>query len=256
MADALQFIVPEWEGMPPNVGTLSTLRSGGFSMLPYDDGQGGGGLNLGTHVGDDSATVLQNRQLLRSALPSEPAWLNQIHGATVVDAALLTGTVDADASISTVPGVVCVIQTADCLPVLFCDLAGKVVGAAHAGWRGLASGVLQNTAAAMRRAGAEELIAWMGPAIGPDRFEVGDDVRQVFIESDAAAGQAFAPIPGSAGKHLADIYRLATLSMLKAGVTHVFGGGLCTVSDKARFYSFRRDKTTGRMATCIWLNPI
>jgi hypothetical protein len=254
MANGLQYIVPAWEGVPKNVGALSTVRSGGVSLSPYDDGHGGGGLNLGMHVGDDMAAVLRNRELLRAVLPAEPAWLNQVHGATVVDAAALAGVPDADACIATAPDAVCVIQTADCLPVLFCDTAGKTVGAAHAGWRGMAAGVLQNTVHAMRKAGAGEITAWMGPAIGPACFEVGEEVRQVFVQREAAAAEAFVRITERPDKFLADIYHLARLCMRQAGVERVFGGGLCTVSDRDKFYSFRRDKTTGRMASCIWLN--
>lgn len=252
----MEFIVPDWTGVSANIGALSTLRRGGVSHAPYDDGAGSGGLNLGTHVGDRPEDVLRNRALLRSLLPSEPAWLNQVHGATVVDAGTVadaSDTPDADACIATQRGAVCVIQTADCLPVLFCDAGGRVVGAAHAGWRGLAAGVLENTVARMREAGAEEVIAWMGPAIGPDRFEVGQDVLAAFVERDANTRAAFKPVPGQSGKYLADIYSLAAAALAKAGVTRMHGGGLCTVTDKHRFYSYRRDKTTGRMASLIWL---
>jgi YfiH family protein len=249
----MEFIVPDWTDIPANIGALSTVRQGGVSRSPYDDGAGGGGLNLGTHVGDRPGDVQRNRALLRGLLPSEPVWLNQVHGATVLDAAMAGGTPDADACIATQPGVVCVIQTADCLPVLFCDARGRVVGAAHAGWRGLAGGVLENTVARMRDAGAEEIIAWMGPAIGPGRFEVGQDVLTAFVERDANARAAFKPIAGPGGKYLADIYSLATTVLNNAGVARIHGGGLCTVTDKRRFYSYRRDKTTGRMASLIWL---
>jgi hypothetical protein len=247
------FLVPDWTGISPNVGALSTQRKGGVSRAPYDDGSGAGGLNLGTHVGDRPEDVRQNRARLRALLPSEPAWLSQVHGATVVDAAMVSDAPpEADACISTVSGVVCAIQTADCLPVLFCDVGGKVVGAAHAGWRGLAAGVLENTLKRMRDAGAGDIVAWMGPAIGPERFEVGSDVLTAFAERDADMRQAFRPA-AQPGKYLADIYSLARMVLSKAGVNQVFGGGLCTVSDARRFYSYRRDKTTGRMASLIWL---
>jgi YfiH family protein len=210
-------------------------------------------MNLGTHVGDLPEHVQQNRALLRAMLPAEPAWLSQIHGATVLDAAMVRGVPEADACIATQPGVVCLIQTADCLPVLFCDTGGRVVGAAHAGWRGLAAGVLENTLAGMREAGAGDILAWMGPAIGPERFEVGEDVLTAFTKRDAEARAAFIPVAGQSGKYLADIYSLARTILRKAGVARIHGGGLCTVTDQRRFYSYRRDKTTGRMASLIWL---
>lgn len=248
------FIVPDWSNAPTNVAALSTTRMGGTSRAPYDDGAGGGGLNLGTHVGDDPEHVRQNRALLRKQLPAEPAWLSQVHGTRVVNAGDIgQGIPDADASIADRPGVVCVIQTADCLPVLFCDTQGRVVGAAHAGWRGLAHGVLENTAARMRDAGAGEILAWLGPAIGPDCFEVGQDVFDAFAKRDAGLASAFKPNPAQTGKYWADIYRLAKSILARAGVTRVYGGGLCTVTDQDRFFSYRRDKTTGRMASLIWL---
>jgi YfiH family protein len=162
-------------------------------------------------------------------------------------------TPQADASIATRRGAVCVIQTADCLPVLFCDTAGTIVGAAHAGWRGLAGGVLQNTIAGMRDAGADEILAWLGPAIGPQRFEVGEDVLNAFAAVDVKTGAAFAPVAGRPGKYLADIYRLARMMLAKVDVQRVYGGGLCTMTDDRRFYSYRRDKVTGRMASLIWI---
>jgi 23S rRNA pseudouridine1911/1915/1917 synthase len=214
---------------------------------PYGDGQGGGGLNLGTHVGDDAARVAANRAA-GAVLPSEPAWLSQVHGVAVADAASLDGKVpDADASIATQPGAVCVMMTADCLPVLFCSTDGLVVGAAHAGWRGLANGVLQRTVDAMRAQG--EILAWLGPAIGPQQFEVGQDVLQAFRDGarDAAERQvlsaAFTAIAGKPGKYLADIYALARTMLLRDGVAQVAGGEYCTVSDAAQFYS------TGAMAS-------
>lgn len=249
----MNVIIPDWADAPANVAALSTLRHGGVSRPPYDDGAGGGGMNLGTHVGDLPEHVQQNRALLRAMLPAEPAWLSQIHGATVLDAAMVRGVPEADACIATQPGVVCLIQTADCLPVLFCDTGGRVVGAAHAGWRGLAAGVLENTLAGMREAGAGDILAWMGPAIGPERFEVGEDVLTAFTKRDAEARAAFIPVAGQSGKYLADIYSLARTILRKAGVARIHGGGLCTVTDQRRFYSYRRDKTTGRMASLIWL---
>ena len=253
MTTAIELLIPDWAGMPANVGALSTTRRGGVSATPYDDGEGGGGLNLGMHVGDDPACVLRNRALLRALLPAEPAWLMQVHGTDVLDASTIESGARADACIATQPGVVCAIQTADCLPVLFCDSGGRVVGAAHAGWRGLAHGVLQNTVMRMRAAGAEEILAWLGPAIGPQQFEVGIDVRDAFTERDAGMSIAFTPIAARPGKYLADIYLLARNTLASVGVTRVYGGGLCTVTDAGRFYSYRRDAITGRMASLIWL---
>lgn len=253
MASSLNIITPDWTGAPANVGALTTLRQGGVSFAPYGDGCEGPGLNLGTHVGDSAESVQQNRALLRTILPAEPAWLTQVHGTRVVDAALAEYAAEADASIATRPSVVCAIQTADCLPVLFCDVGGTVVGAAHAGWRGLASGVLENTINAMRETNAGEIVAWLGPAIGPAQFEVGSEVLNTFVARDVGASAAFQPVPGHPGKYLADLYQLARLILLQAGVRRISGGGLCTVQDRRRFYSYRRDHVTGRMASLIWI---
>lgn len=250
----MDLLIPDWPGLPSNVGAVCTTRAGGVSLAPYDDGAGGGGLNLGVHVGDDPAAVRENRARLRAFLPSDPAWLTQVHGTRVMDAAACGEVPEAaDASMATGADVVCAIQTADCLPVLFCDVAGRVVGAAHAGWRGLSAGVLENTLAAMRAAGAGDIMAWMGPAIGPQRFEVGEEVVLAFVARNPTSTSAFQPIAAAPGKYLADIYRLARLVLRGVGVEQVVGGGLCTVSDVRRFYSYRRDKTTGRMASLIWL---
>lgn len=253
----MQPIYPYWPDAPVGIGALSTTRCGGVSKGHYDDGQGGGGLNLGSHVDDAPADVASNRALLRTLLPAEPRWLTQVHGATVVDAASIdldaAETPQADASITTEAGVVCAIGTADCLPVLLCDTAGRVVGAAHAGWRGLASGILEQTVARMRAAGADEILAWLGPAIGPQRFEVGEDVLSAFEARIVGARAAFVPIDGQAGKYLADIYRLARLELGGLDVKWVSGGGFCTMTDAQRFYSYRRDRMTGRMASLIWI---
>ena len=259
MTAALPYIKPHWPGLPANVGALATVRAGGVSQDVYGDGQGSGGLNLGTHVGDDPARVAANRARLAAVLPAEPAWLSQVHGVAVADAASLDGKVpDADASIATQAGAVCVVMTADCLPVLFCSTDGLVVGAAHAGWRGLANGVLRRTVDGMRAQGATEILAWLGPAIGPQQFEVGQDVLQAFRDGarDDAEWQvlsdAFAAIAGKPGKYLADIYALARTMLLHDGVAQVAGGEYCTVSDAAQFYSYRRDGVTGRQASLIW----
>jgi YfiH family protein len=245
-------LYPDWDA-PARVRALSTTRQGGLSQGPYDDGTCGGGLNLGLHVDDLVQHVAANRALLRTQIPAEPAWLSQVHGSAVADAAKLAAGMQADASIATQAGVVCAILTADCLPVLLCDSAGQVVGAAHAGWRGLAAGVLENTVESMRQAGARELLAWLGPAIGPERFEVGEEVLRAFVEVQPQAEAAFRPIFEKPGKYLADIYMLARLRLDAAGVRRVFGGGFCTVSDP-RFYSYRRDRVTGRMASLIWID--
>lgn len=242
MSDA--WIVPDWPA-PARVRALSTTRAGGVSVAPY------GSLNLGTHVGDDAANVAANRAQVRRIVPSEPAWLNQVHGTAVVDAASVAGVPDADASVSRTPGAVCVVMTADCLPVLLCDRAGTVVGAAHAGWRGLHGGVIEATVTAMQVAPAD-VIAWLGPAIGPTAFEVGDEVRAAFVATDAIADAAFKPA-GQPGKWLADIYLLARQRLAALGVTAVHGGDSCTVSESRRFFSYRRDGVTGRMASLVWL---
>lgn len=243
----------QWPGLPSAVGALSTTRSGGVSAAPYNDGAGGGGLNLGSHVGDAPQAVARNRALLRALLPAEPAWLTQIHGTQVLDAASVSGAPEGDASITTVPGIVCAIMTADCMPVLLADVHGRVVGAAHAGWRGLAAGVLQNTVAAMRAAGATDITAWLGPGIGPQAFEVGEEVRDAFTSLGSESHAAFHAIAAKPGKFLADLPALARRVLSAEGVSTVAGGTDCTVSDARRFYSYRRDRVTGRMASLIWI---
>lgn len=239
-----EWVIPDWPA-PATVRAMQTTRRGGCSAAPWDS------LNLGDHVGDDPACVLANRARLRSRLPGEPAWLKQVHGTQVVEAMPdVSPVIEADAAFARQSGAVCVVMTADCLPVLFCNRAGTVVAAAHAGWRGLLAGVLEATIAAMAVAPGE-LLAWLGPAIGPARFEVGDEVRAAFIGSSPGAAEAF--VPSSPGKWLADIYLLAKHRLRAAGLTSIYGGGLCTVSDGERYFSYRRDGVTGRMATLIWL---
>ncbi len=252
---AQHVIVPQWPGLPASIGALSTQRSGGVSVAPYDDGQGGGGLNLGVHVADAPDAVAANRARLRSLLPAEPAWLTQVHGTRVLDAAAVRDAPQADASIASRAGAVCVIMTADCMPVLLADANGKVVGAAHAGWRGLAGGVLEATVAAMRAAGADELTAWLGPGIGPSHFEVGAEVPAAFDHLGTEAAGAFVPLAGMPGKFLGDLPQLARMALARVGVHAVHGGADCTVSDASRFYSYRRDRVTGRMASLIWMHP-
>lgn len=236
------WIVPEWPA-PPGVRALITTRSGGASRGAYD------GFNVGPRAGDDPQMVAANRAYLRALLPQEPKWLSQEHGAAVVEADTIDAPPRADASVARRPGTVCAVMIADCLPVLFADRAGTVVAAAHAGWRGLVRGVLENTVRETRAAPAQ-LLAFLGPAIGPGAFEVGADVRDAFLLRDAAADAAFAPF--KAGKWLADLYLLARQALARTGVEQVYGGGLCTVSDPARFFSYRRDGSTGRMAALIW----
>ena len=239
-----EFLVPDWPA-PATVRAIQTTRQGGSSVAPWDS------LNLGDHVGDDPASVLANRARLRCDLPGEPAWLKQVHGTSVLDAAEAhLAPMEADAAYTRQQGAVCVVMTADCLPVLFCNRVGTVVAAAHAGWRGLQAGILESTVAAMGEA-SDELLAWLGPAIGPACFEVGDEVRAAFIGGDTGAAEAFAP--SAPGKWFTDIYLLARRRLLAAGVTSIHGGGRCTVSDRERFFSYRRDGVTGRMATLIWL---
>ena len=239
------WIVPEWPA-PPGVQSLITTRSGGDSVGAHAS------FNLGLRTGDDEATVRANRQLLRAWLPQEPKWLRQVHGAEVVVADGLGGIPEADASVARNAGTVCAVMIADCMPVLLCDDAGSVVGIAHAGWRGLSSGVIEN---AVRATGVTPggLLAWLGPAIGPDAFEVGSEVRDAFLAADPAAADAFTPY--RAGKWLADLFKLARQRLERCGVRRVFCGGLCTHHDPARFYSYRRNPVTGRMAALIWLEP-
>ncbi|MHB1331058.1 MAG: peptidoglycan editing factor PgeF [Sulfuriferula sp.] len=237
------WIIPDWPA-PARVKALVTTRTGGASSAPY------AGLNLGDHVGDDPASVAQNRALLRTVLPAEPVWLQQVHGIRVLNADGDIASTEADASVARRAERVCVVLTADCLPVLFCDVEGNVVAAAHAGWRGLLGGMLEATVAAMHVPGAD-VMAWLGPAIGAQAFEVGDEVRDAFIAEHPAASAAF--VAHRPGKWLADIYALARMRLQRFGVTRIYGGGACTYTEFARFYSYRRDGVTGRMASLIWL---
>ncbi len=238
-------IVPDWPA-PPNVRAVQTTRRGGVSAAPYDS------LNLGTHVGDAPLAVARNRQLLAELLPSEPVWLSQVHGTAVIDTkAAGCGAHEADACISRNKGAVCVVMTADCLPVLLCDDLGSVVGAAHAGWRGLCEGVIEHTVGAMN-VPPPSLRAWLGPAIGPAAFEVGEEVRTAFIAREPQAAEAFVPAQED-NKYLADLYLLARQRLNALGITRIHGGGFCTYTDRERFFSHRRDGVSGRMGTFIWL---
>ncbi len=236
------WIIPDWPA-PANVKSVITTRAGGASGGPYAS------FNLGLRAGDDPQAVAENRARLRGLLPQEPKWLRQVHGAVAVDADMTTDATEADASVARRAGTVCAVMVADCVPVLFADRAGTHVAIAHAGWRGIAGGVIENT---VRKLGLApgELLAYLGPGIGPRAFEVGTDVRDAFLARDARAAAAFTP--HTAGKWLADLYLLARQRLQGAGVDRIHGGGLCTYSDAARFYSYRRDKVTGRMAALIW----
>lgn len=236
-------IIPEWPA-PPNVRALQTTRQGGTSAAPYDS------LNLGGHVGDDPLAVARNRALLGGLLPGEPVWLEQVHGVAVADAGRAGGLPRADACIARQRAAVCAVMTADCLPVLLCDRRGSVVGAVHAGWKGLAAGVIEAAVRAMGVA-PQDLMAWLGPAIGREAFEVGGEVRAAFVAAQPQAAQAF--LPGQHGKWFADLCALALLRLNALGVTQIYGGGYCTWRERERFFSYRRDGVTGRMGTFIWL---
>jgi polyphenol oxidase len=264
----LTWLTPDWPA-PATVRALSTLRTGGASGPPFAS------LNLGGHVGDDATAVALNRRALKDAagLPAEPAWLEQVHGTRVMDLDSETpsgaagpgapASADsppppfgpADAAVTRQPGRICAILTADCLPVLLAGEAGDRVAAAHAGWRGLAAGVVEATVAALA-VPPRQLLAWLGPAIGPRHFEVGAEVREEFLRcagaGDTAADDA-AFVPSARGRYLADLYALARRRLLRLGVERIYGGGECTYTDEARYYSYRRDGSTGRQATLIWL---
>lgn len=240
-------IQPQWP-QPATVRSCATTREGGISLPPY------GSLNLGSHVGDSPEHVAANRQRLveLGGLPAAPHWLEQVHGTDVVSLTSqtpVTPTLIADAAYTCEPGVVCAVMTADCLPVLFCGKAGDEVAAAHAGWRGLCAGMLENTVASFSAAPGD-IMAWLGPAIGPSCFEVGGEVREAFMAVDPASAAAFTP---AGEKFMADIYQLARLRLQAVGITAIYGGEYCTVTDSDKFYSYRRDGITGRLASLIWL---
>jgi YfiH family protein len=273
----IQVIVPDWPVLP-RVRAAFTLRDGGVSLAPFDS------LNLGAGIGDSPAAVAENRRRVgeRLGLPAEPRWLEQVHGvdvvevgasrspgaatvsrapavsrtdsvATMLESAPTSGTATtpkADASVTHVPGGVCAIRVADCMPVLFAALDGAAVGASHAGWRGLAGGVLEAT---VERLGIppSHLVAWMGPAIGPRHFEVGDDVRTAFVATDENSASAFEQ--NERGRWQCDLYALARRRLMSLGVAGVYGGGWCTFAQPDRFFSYRRDRHCGRMAALIWI---
>ena len=258
MRNEWEIVAPDWEA-PARVRSAFTLRTGGVSVSPYDS------LNLGAHVGDAGDAVAENRRRVRArlGLPAEPVWLQQVHGIEVAD---LDATVApggpvgpgrasgppprADAAVTRRSGRVCVIQVADCMPVLFAARDGSAVGAAHAGWRGLAGGVLEETVRKLA-VPPQQLIAWLGPTIGQSHFEVGDDVRSAFVLRDPDAASAFET--NARGRWQCDLYALARRRLSALGVQDVFGGGWCTYADAARFFSFRRDGQCGRMAALVWM---
>ena len=243
-----RWITPDWPA-PPSVRALTTLRQGGESPPPYDS------LNLGMGAGDDRAAVARNRARLAAALGLEeaPCWLNQVHGSDAVRAMHYDRAPQADASVGAAGSPPCVVLTADCLPVVLCDTSGTRVGVAHAGWRGLAGGVIARCIALMERPG-DALLAWLGPAIGPASYEVGPEVREACLAAAPGAEFAFAPSPGRPGRWLADLYAIATRQLESLGVERVYGGGFCTRRDERRFFSHRRDGATGRFATLAWIH--
>ncbi|GMQ88546.1 MAG: peptidoglycan editing factor PgeF [Gammaproteobacteria bacterium] len=239
-----RWIVPDWP-VPAHVRAFTTTRQGGMSQGPYAH------MNLADHVGDDPAAVAQNRKLLQQqlGLPGEPLWLQQVHGNTPVNALECGAAPVADASWCRQAGVVCAVLTADCLPLLMCDRRGETIAAVHAGWRGLAAGIIEQTVRRMQIP-AENLLAWMGPAIGPQAYQVGDEVRDAFVSHQDQAGLAF---QSTAEGWKADLYLLARQRLAECGVTAVYGGNHCTFREHENFFSFRRDGRTGRMASLIWL---
>lgn len=245
-----QVLAPEWPA-PKAVHAAFTLRTGGVSAPPYDS------LNVGAHVGDRAEAVAENRRRVRAQLelPAEPLWLEQVHGTEVLDLGSMSSqspaaTLTADAAIARRPGTICVMQVADCMPVLFAARDASAVAAAHAGWRGLAAGVLEATVARLG-VPARELIAWLGPAIGPRHFEVGEEVRAAFLRPDPGAAAAFSP--NARGRWQCDLAALARRRLTALGIDAVWGSSRCTYSDPARFFSYRRDGRCGRMAALIWL---
>lgn len=247
---SIDLITPDWPA-PSCVKALFSTRAGGVSTGPYAS------LNLGAHVGDEAVQVSENRRRLRECLPAAPVWLNQVHGVNVVVGETLSAPngalVEADGVVTTQKGLPCAVLVADCLPVLLCSEDGAVVGAAHAGWRGLQRGVLERTVEVMGT-DAAKLMAWLGPAIGPSAFEVGSDVFDAFTAVSPEDASAFKPVAGVRDKYLADIYALASRRLKHAGVLAIYGGQYCTVTEPTRFFSYRRDGRTGRMAGLIWID--
>ncbi len=236
----MKFIYPDWPA-PVNVKALTTTREGGFSKPPFDS------FNLADHVNDDIEQVLKNRQLLNESLPNTPVWLSQTHTNKVVELMANTHIAESfDGSYTTQANIVCTVMTADCLPILLTDSQGSFVAAVHAGWRGLADGIIENTLANIKT-DANQILAWLGPAIGPECFEVGDDMKSQFADDEQATFKVYGD------KWLCDIYALAVKRLNKLGVNKIYGGQHCTYKEDALFYSYRRDGACGRMASCIWI---
>lgn len=242
----MNVIKPDWD-VPKNIIAFTTTRQGGVSQAPYDS------FNLGDHVGDHQNAVKKNRTLLveQCHLPQYPLFLTQTHGTRVITLPYDGSNLEADAVYTNHPNQVCLIMTADCLPVLFTNRQGNEVAAAHAGWRGLCNGILEQTVQHFQ-APPQEIITWLGPAIGPKSFQVGEDVRQQFIAQDFNFAQAFTPDDKERGKYLTNIYQLAKFKLQKLGISHIMGGKHCTYQETEYFFSFRREKQTGRMASMIW----
>lgn len=254
--NGLRILVPNWPASP-QIGAFCTTRTGGVSNAPFDS------LNLGRYVNDEPLAVSENRARVRALLPAEPAWLKQVHGTRVWDADLASTeeVIEADAAVTSKANTVLTVMAADCLPVLISSPDGRVIGVAHAGWRGLVGGVLENTVDAMQAkrgpGNTAQYLAWLGPAIGPKAFEVGEEVRSAFQDHAQkhalpSPAEAFAAIDGKPGKYWANLYLLARQRLQSKGLTHVYGGEFCTVRDQANFFSHRRDGLSGRFAAFIW----
>lgn len=249
MSKNKHWLVPDWPA-PANIHAATTLRTGGVSKEPYLS------LNPATHVNDLKECVLQNRKIISDmlSLPAEPAWLDQIHSNHIVKAEKTATPPKADASYSSESGVVCTVMTADCLPLLICSKDGMKIAAIHAGWRGLLSGVISNSISELTcappLAKPADLLVWLGPAIGPKCFEIGIEVREAFVEKSKLYKNAFKE--QNNGKYLADIYQLARIELSTLGISNIYGGSYCTMTEEDRFFSYRRDNQTGRMATLIW----
>jgi hypothetical protein len=244
----LEFICPDWPA-PAHVKALTTTRQGGFSAGPYAS------FNLSNRVGDEPGMVRHNRTRLREVLnlPADPLWMTQVHGTRVIDAFDANPGEEADGCVTGTPNVVCAVLTADCLPILLCDQRGTRIAALHAGWRGLAGGIVEEGLRNLQIPSAN-VLAWLGPAIGPSAYEVGDEVRQTFLRMDRGLEACFTPVPDRAGHWLADLYGIARRQLRAQGVQSVYGGLRCTLRERDLFFSYRRDGQCGRMASLIWLD--
>lgn len=244
----MEFVTPDWPA-PKQIQALTTCRKGGVSQQAYSS------LNLANHVADTPQAVEQNRSALAAELelPADPVWLEQVHGTKVVELECVEKTlpIQADAAISRSSNSVCAVMTADCLPVLLCSEDGAAVAAVHAGWRGLLAGVIENTVSQLGP--ANKIMAWLGPAIGPGCFEVGEEVRDAFVNKKSVLRQGFQAVDST--HYLADLYALARMTLLHCGVKRIYGGEHCTYNQPDQFYSYRREPVTGRMASLIWLQP-